>query len=87
MSGKNGSGLTVLSLGITVGFQTNMMTLPRLVPGDNMLYIKSETLDDAQLKAEWVYSDRQGQKVQTLLSTRPGENSCVVNPGFITRTI
>ncbi len=42
-------------LQITVGYQLNMSIIPRLVPGNNALYLQAEKLDGVKLVAEWAY--------------------------------
>ena len=49
-------GLALQGLNVTVGFQHNMDAQPKLVPGDNALWIEAEKLDrNTKLGAEWVY--------------------------------
>ena len=48
--------LALQALDLTVRFQHNMDVQPRLVPGDNRLWLEAEALDKgAELSAEWVY--------------------------------
>lgn len=71
----------VLSLDFSVGYQLNMQTLPRLLAGDNTLYLQSGALDGARLEAEWVFTGRKGQQIECLQLQQAGETHRVVNPG------
>ncbi len=48
--------LAINALQIGVGFQHNMYVQPRLVPGENTLWLEAERLAaNAKLQAEWIY--------------------------------
>ena len=48
--------LALQALNITVEFQHNMNLQPRILPGENPLYLEAETVDDGSvLEAEWIF--------------------------------
>ena len=48
--------LAVQALDVAVGFQHNMYIQPRLLPGENPLWLEAAVLNDgAKLQAEWIY--------------------------------
>ena len=48
--------LAVQALDVAVGFQHNMYLQPRLLPGDNALWLEADGMDEGtKLQAEWVY--------------------------------
>ena len=48
--------LAVQALNVAVGFQHNMYIQPRLLPGENPLWVEAaELADGAKLRAEWIY--------------------------------
>jgi len=48
--------LAVQALDVAVGFQHNMYIQPRLLPGENPLWIEAaELAGGAKLRAEWIY--------------------------------
>ena len=48
--------LAVQAMDIAIGFQHNMHLQPRLVPGENPLWLEDAQVDDGtKLQAEWIY--------------------------------
>jgi hypothetical protein len=80
MSSKSAaSPLRVLDLGVTVGYQLNMQTLPRIQPGDNALYLEAAKLDGVRLQAEWVYTHPKGQRIDTVELDKSGRTQKKTN--------
>lgn len=60
--------LAVQAMNITVGFEHNMYVQPRLVPGENALWLEAKELSpDVSLEAEWIYQV-QGEERRFLLA-------------------
>lgn len=57
--------LKMQALDISVGFQHNMYIQPRLLPGENPLWLTADQVDDnTKLTAEWIYQqDREEHRV------------------------
>jgi hypothetical protein len=48
--------LAVQGFDLTIGFQHNMYVQPRLLPGENPLWVEAAEVDDGcRVEAEWVY--------------------------------
>jgi hypothetical protein len=75
------SPLRVRGLQLTVGYQLNMNVLPRILPGDNTLYLQAEKLDGVKLSAEWAYTHPDGEKLDSVSLDAAGRASKKVNPG------
>ena len=59
--------LAVQGLDITIGFQHNMFVQPRLLPGDNSLWLeRGSTADKDALTADWIYQLNGIEKRETL---------------------
>ncbi|HYF51239.1 MAG TPA: hypothetical protein VEJ63_17625 [Planctomycetota bacterium] len=85
MSSKSAqSPLRVWNLGVTVGYQLNMQILPRLVPGENNLYLDAGKLEGVRLNAEWAYTHPRGERTETLSTDKAGRVSKRVNPEIST---
>lgn len=70
------SNLRVRGFQINVGYQLNMNILPRLLPGNNELYLKAGSMsNDIKLQAEWAYSHPKGEMVDTVTLDKSGENN------------
>ncbi len=65
--------LAVQALDLAVGFQHNMHLQPRLLPGDNPLWLSAEKLDAGRrLQAEWIYQLAGEEHRCELLLEAPG---------------
>jgi hypothetical protein len=73
------SNLRIRGLQINVGYQLNMNILPRIVPGENELYLEAEKLDGVKLSADWAYTHASGEKLDTVELSRSGNVSRKVN--------
>lgn len=60
------SPLRLRGLHICVGYQQNMYIQPRLLPGENELYLQAEKLDGVKLQAEWNYGTAEGEHSESL---------------------
>lgn len=75
-SQSSNSALRVRGFQINVGYQVNMNILPRLLPGNNELYLKAESVSsDVKLQAEWAYTHPAGEIVDTVALEKAGENT------------
>jgi hypothetical protein len=82
LSSKSASSpLCIRSLGVTVGYQSNMHILPRLLPGQNQLYLQAQENNGVRLSAEWAYSHPGGERVETLTLDARGRSTRTVNAG------
>lgn len=74
------SGLCVSGLRIMVGYQHNMHIQPRLIPGENQLYLKAEDLNEGEkLAVRWNYTVPGGEKEESLDLDSAGETVRTVN--------
>lgn len=65
--------LALQGLNITVGFQHNMDVQPRLVPGDNNLWLSAAEMDaGSELQAEWIYQLNRNQAREALILNKAG---------------
>jgi hypothetical protein len=70
------SNLRVRGFQINVGYQLNMNILPRLVPGNNELFIKAKSVSsDIHLVADWAYTHPEGEIVDTVALNKSGINA------------
>jgi hypothetical protein len=73
MSSKSSSSpLCIRQLGITVGYHCNMQVLPRLLPGDNPLYLQAGALNGVRLAAEWAYTQAGKETLESVVLDKPG---------------
>jgi hypothetical protein len=75
-----GSPLRVRALRFHIGYQLNMNLLPRLVPGENELYVQADEVNDTRLVAEWAYTHPTGERLDAVKLGEKGSQSRVVNP-------
>ena len=68
------------SLQIKVGYQHNMHIQPRLVPGDNELYVQAENLNGVRLQTDWAFTHSDGEQVETVELLSGKRSSKKVNP-------
>ncbi len=74
-SQSSSSNLRVRGFQINVGYQVNMNVLPRLLPGENELYLKADSISpDVKLQAEWAYSHPSDEMVDTVTLDKSGES-------------
>lgn len=89
-SQSTNSVLRVRGFQINVGYQVNMNILPRLLPGENELYVKAKSISsDVKLQAEWAYTHPDGEIVDTVTLEKSGEAKLkkilqIKNPADIT---
>ncbi|MFH1377278.1 MAG: hypothetical protein ABIH86_00825 [Planctomycetota bacterium] len=64
--------LLVRGLRLSVGFQHNMHLQPRILPGENTLWLEAQTLDaGCRVEAEWIYQfDRKERREQLTLDSK-----------------
>jgi len=74
------SPLCLRGLQITVGYQLNMNILPRLIPGENKLYLQADKLDGVKLSAEWAFTHPEGERVETVTLEKAGRAARTINP-------
>lgn len=74
------SNLRVRGLQINVGYQLNMHILPRLVPGENELYVQAEQVEGVRLVSEWAYTHPDGEQVESVELSKAGRERKAVNP-------
>jgi hypothetical protein len=74
------SNLRVRSMQINVGYQHNMHIQPRLVPGDNELYVQADSLDGVKLQTDWAYTHPDGERVETVELESGKRSAKTVNP-------
>ncbi len=69
------SNLRVRGFQINVGYQVNMNILPRLVPGQNELKLKANSVGSGvKLQAEWAYTHPDGEMIDTVSLDKAGES-------------
>ena len=73
------SALCLRGLDITVGYQLNMNILPRLVPGDNELYLQADELNGVRLEADWAFTSPDGEVIETVSLNEAGRSSAKVH--------
>lgn len=76
------SPLRIRGLHICVGYQQNMHLQPRLVPGENELYVQADKLDGMKLVTQWTYTHPEGDRVECVELCKPGREVRKVNPGI-----
>ena len=74
------SNLCLSALRIKVGYQHNMHMQPRLLPGDNPLYLEADKIDDGhQLTATWHATTPDGEISEELQLDKAGKTEKTVN--------
>ncbi len=74
------SPLRVRGFKISLGYQLNMQVLPRLVPGDNHLYLQADELNGVNVSADWAFTHPRGEKLESLKLTKSGRATHRYNP-------
>ncbi len=77
---SSASPLRLRGLQMTVGYQLNMNILPRLVPGENKLYLQADKVDGVKLSAEWAYTHPDGERLETVTLEKAGRAARSINP-------
>jgi hypothetical protein len=66
--------LALQALRIAVGFQHNMHIQPRLVPGENKLWVEAAELSNgSKVQAEWIYQLDGREKRSRVDLKKPGQ--------------